>query len=104
MVVGWLADGLVRLVASPTGTVKVDNFPCPVTRNSRPRRPKTRWPPLPYLTTRHAGSGLQRHSGTHRASQSSLSRSLPRSAGSRTRFVVDLPACQLGPGWRKRAV
>jgi len=39
MVVGWLADGLVRLVASPTGTVKVDNFPCPVTRNSRPRRP-----------------------------------------------------------------
>jgi hypothetical protein len=28
----------------------------------------------------------------------------PRSAGSGTRFVVDLPACQLGPGWRKRAV
>jgi hypothetical protein len=32
-----------------------------------------------------------------------LDRSGPRSTGSSTRFVVDLPANQLGPGWRKRA-
>ena len=37
-------------------------------------------------------SGLQRHWGTHRAAPSSLSRTHPQSDGSRTRFVVDLPA------------
>jgi hypothetical protein len=43
---------------------------------------------------------------THRCcdpARTSLYLSLPRSIRSSKRFVVDLPANQLGPGWKKRA-
>jgi len=51
----------------------------------------------------------RRHTKSRRGSapspvfaRASPCRSRPRSAGSR-KFVVDLPANRLGPGWRKRA-
>jgi hypothetical protein len=59
----------------------------------------------PRAFLRAEGAGNFEHLAFSRyAPLTTTDRSLPQAAGSRTaRFIVDLPANQLGPGWRRRA-